>query len=51
MNKQEEQEPNNHQSVIDDLNVNEAHAAEVKGGPTRGGGGNIIVFDIVDSCP
>ena len=53
MNKQENQETNNQQSVIEDLPVNEAHAAEVKGGPSRpaggGGGGDIIVFDIVDS--
>lgn len=51
MNKQEEQEPNNNQSVIDDLNVTEAHAAEVKGGPRAGGGGGdgYVVWDIVDS--
>jgi hypothetical protein len=33
MSKQEKQEPNNQQSVIEDLTVNEDQAAEVKGGP------------------
>ena len=33
MNKQENQEPNNQQSVIEDLAVNEDQAEEVKGGP------------------
>ena len=33
MNKQDKQEPNNQQPVIEDLTVNEDQAAEVKGGP------------------
>ena len=44
-------EDNIEQTQIEDLNVNEELAAEVKGGPSKGGGvgGDIIVFDIVDS--
>ena len=33
MKKQDKQEPNNQQSVIEDLTVNEDQAEEVKGGP------------------
>ena len=33
MNKQDKQEPNNQQSLIEDLAVNEEQAVEVKGGP------------------
>lgn len=33
MNQQVEQEPNQEQSLLEDLTVNEAQAAEVKGGP------------------
>ena len=33
MKKQDKQEINNPEPVIEDLTVNEAHAAEVKGGP------------------
>jgi len=32
MNKQDRQEPNNQQPVIEDLTVNEGEAEEVKGG-------------------
>jgi hypothetical protein len=32
MNKQDKQEPNNQQSVIEDLSVNEDQAEEVRGG-------------------
>lgn len=32
MNKQDKQEPNNQQSVIEDLTVNQDQAEEVKGG-------------------
>ena len=35
MNKQDRQEPNNQQSVIEDLTVNEDQAEGVKGGPTQ----------------
>ena len=37
MNKKDKQEPNNPQSVIEDLTVNEDQAAEVKGGPYQYG--------------
>ncbi|MEW6130194.1 MAG: hypothetical protein AB1757_24370 [Acidobacteriota bacterium] len=33
MNKQDKQEPDNHQSVIEDLTLSEDQAAELKGGP------------------
>ena len=33
MNKQDNQETNNQQQLIEDLDVNEDPAAEVKGGP------------------
>jgi len=49
MSKQDNKEPNNQQPIIEDLLVNEPRAAEVKGGPSRGGGGgDIVVWDIVD---
>lgn len=32
MNKQDKQEPNNQQSVLEDLTVNQDQAEEVKGG-------------------
>ena len=35
MSKQDRQEPNTQQSVIEDLTVNEDQAEEVKGGPTQ----------------
>ncbi len=33
MNKQDKQEPDNQQSVIEDLTLSEDQAAELKGGP------------------
>jgi hypothetical protein len=35
MNKQDKQEPNNQQSVVEDLTVDEGQAEEIKGGTTR----------------
>lgn len=35
MNKKDNREANNQQSVIEDLTVNEDQAAEVKGGPVN----------------
>ena len=51
MNTNNNHDANNEQTQIADLTVNEDLAAEVKGGPTRGdgGGGDIVVFDIVDA--
>ena len=45
MNTKNNCEDNIEQTRIEDLNVNEERAAEVKGGP----GGDIVVFDIIDS--
>jgi hypothetical protein len=39
MSKQDKQEPNNQQSVIEDLAVNQDQAEEVKGGPAGIWGG------------
>lgn len=50
MNTKDNREEKIEQTRIADLSVNEDLAAEVKGGP-RDGGGSIIVWDIVDSCP
>ena len=49
MNTKNNREDNAEQTQIADLTVNEDFAAEVKGGPRSGGGGDIIVWDIVDS--
>ena len=52
MNTKNSREDNIEQTQIADLTVNEDLAAGVKGGPSRGdGGGVVVVFDIVDSCP
>ena len=55
MNTKSNREDNIDQNQIADLNINEDLATEVKGGPTRGNGGgggsDVIVFDIIDSCP
>ena len=40
-------ETDNESIIIEDLSLPQSE--KIKGGPTRGGGGNIIVFDIVDS--
>lgn len=50
MNTKDNREDNIELTKIADLTVNEDLSAEVKGGP-RGGGGDVIVFDIIDSCP
>ena len=53
MNTKNNREDHIEQTPVADLTVNEDLAAEVKGGPTRGdggGGGDVVVFDIVDSC-
>ena len=50
MKTKDDRKDNIELTQIADLPVNEDLAAEVKGGP-RGGGADIIVFDIVDSCP
>jgi len=49
MNTKDNREDSIELTQIADLTVNEDLAAEVKGGP-KDGGGDIIVFDIVDSC-
>ena len=49
MNTKDNREGNIELTQIADLTVNEDLAAEVKGGPRGGGGGDILVFDIVDS--
>jgi len=53
MNTKDDREDNIEKAQIADLTVNEDRAAEVKGGPraSGGGGGDVIVFDIIDSCP
>ena len=49
MNKKDNCEDNIELTQIADLTVNEDLGAEVKGGPRAGGGGgDIVVFDIVD---
>jgi hypothetical protein len=51
MNTKDNREDNIELTQIADLAVNQDLAAEVKGGPKAGdGGGDIVVFDIVDSC-
>jgi len=50
MNTKDNREDKIDPTQIADLPVNEDLAAEVKGGP-RGGGSDVIVFDIIDSCP
>ena len=52
MNTKHNREDNIEQTQIADLTVNEDLAAEVKGGPHGDGtvGGDVVVFDIVDSC-
>ena len=52
MKTKNDSEDNIEQTQIKDLTVNGDRAAEVKGGPTRGNGGgsDVVVFDIVDSC-
>jgi hypothetical protein len=52
MNTRDNREDNTELPKIADLTVNEDLAAEVKGGPRAGGGGgDLVAFDIVDSCP
>ena len=54
MKTKNNREDNTEQTQIADLTVNKDLATEVKGGPSRagdGGGGDVVVFDIIDSCP
>ena len=54
LNTKDDRERSIEQTKIADLTVNENTAAEVKGGPHRagdGGGGDVVVFDIIESCP
>ena len=52
MNTKDNREDHVELTKIADLKVNENLAAEVKGGPRAGGGGgDVVVFDIIDSCP